>query len=60
MPFSPTNTHTSEIILSSIIKSLPGSIYWKDKEGYYLGANDTMLEMVGMTSVIGKTDFDMP
>lgn len=51
---------TDEKILSGIIKALPGSIYWKDKDGYYLGANDAMLEMVGMTSVIGKTDFDMP
>lgn len=47
-------------LLSSIIKSLPGSIYWKDKEGRYLGCNDTMLEMAGMKSIIGKTDFDMP
>ncbi|ETO92558.1 PAS domain-containing sensor histidine kinase [Legionella oakridgensis] len=47
-------------ILANIIKSLPGSIYWKDKEGRYLGCNDTMLEMAGMDSILGKTDFDMP
>lgn len=47
-------------ILADIIKALPGSVYWKDKEGKYLGCNDTMLEMVGMQSVVGKTDFDMP
>ncbi len=46
--------------LTSIVKSLPGSIYWKDKEGNYLGCNDSLLEMAGMDSVIGKTDFDMP
>ena len=55
-----SSARTFETILSIIIKSLPGSIYWKDKDGYYLGGNDTMLEMTGMSSVIGKTDFDMP
>ncbi|HCE6135877.1 TPA: PAS domain-containing protein [Legionella pneumophila] len=59
-PHSFASAHTNESILSSIIKSLPGSIYWKDKEGYYLGGNDTLLEMAGMSSIIGKTDFDMP
>lgn len=47
-------------ILSSIIKALPGIIYWKDLHGFYLGCNDAMLKMVGMDSLIGKTDFDLP
>ncbi|QEY52323.1 PAS domain-containing sensor histidine kinase [Legionella longbeachae] len=51
---------SNTLILTHIIKALPGSVYWKDTEGRYLGCNDTMLEMVGMNSVIGKTDFDMP
>ncbi len=53
-------THQPYNILSSIIKTLPGSIYWKDLNGCYLGCNDAMLEMLGMTSVVGKSDFDMP
>lgn len=57
---SPSLNQTNSSLLLSIIKSLPGSIYWKDKEGRYLGCNDTMLEMAGMKSIIGKTDFDMP
>ncbi|WP_019217710.1 PAS domain-containing protein, partial [Legionella tunisiensis] len=57
---APSFPYANETILSSIIKSLPGIIYWKDKEGHYLGSNDTVLEMTGMSSVIGKTDFDMP
>lgn len=51
---------SNTLILTHIIKALPGSVYWKDTEGRYLGCNDTILEMVGMNSVIGKTDFDMP
>ncbi|AUH74040.1 PAS domain-containing sensor histidine kinase [Legionella sainthelensi] len=60
MPTGLLSVDANALILSNIIKTLPGSIYWKDKEGRYLGCNDTMLEMVGMKSVIGKTDFDMP
>ncbi|HHV7637103.1 TPA: PAS domain-containing protein [Legionella anisa] len=57
---APPSVEANPSILASIIKELPGSIYWKDKNGVYLGCNDTMLEMSGMKSVIGKTDFDMP
>ncbi|HAT7956475.1 TPA: PAS domain-containing protein [Legionella pneumophila] len=59
-PNSYASNHLSKPILLSIIKSLPGSVYWKDKEGRYLGCNDTMLQMAGMTSVLEKTDFEMP
>jgi two-component system aerobic respiration control sensor histidine kinase ArcB len=44
----------------SIIKTLPGSVYWKNTEGVYLGCNDAMLKMAGTNEVIGKTDFDLP
>jgi len=58
----PSSTlHQAELsMLASIIKSLPGCIYWKDKAGKYLGCNNNVLELVGMPSVIGKTDFDLP
>ncbi len=56
----PSSVEANPSILASIIKELPGSIYWKDINGVYLGCNDTMLEMTGMKSIIGKTDFEMP
>jgi two-component system aerobic respiration control sensor histidine kinase ArcB len=46
--------------LKSIIKKLPGSVYWKNKEGVYLGCNDFVLDMAGTKEVIGKTDYDLP
>lgn len=46
--------------LKDIIKSVPGSVYWKDKDGLYLGCNDSLLDMAGMDDVVGKTDYDMP
>jgi two-component system aerobic respiration control sensor histidine kinase ArcB len=55
--------------LKSVIEHLPGSIYWKDKEGVYLGRNTFSLEKMqsvelerGSTvkgDVIGKTDYDL-
>lgn len=58
--FSPPLPAENSFLTSSIIKSLPGSVYWKDNNGVYLGCNDMMLEMSGMESIVGKTDFDMP
>ncbi len=49
--------------LKSVIEKLPGSIYWKDKNGVYLGCNEFVLKMAGARhekEVIGKTDFNMP
>ncbi|MGC3903721.1 hypothetical protein ACPV5X_16590 [Legionella pneumophila] len=42
-PHSFSSARTFDTVLSSIIKSLPGSIYWKDKDGYYLGGNDLIM-----------------
>ena len=47
--------------IQDILSNLPNSIYWKNKEGVYLGANIHAVRMVGFKSVndiIGKTDYD--
>lgn len=46
--------------LKHVVSKLPGSIYWKNKNGTYLGCNDFVLDMAGMKDVVGKTDYDMP
>lgn len=47
--------------LNSIIKKLPGSVFWKDINGVYLGCNDfVQKEMAGVEDIIGKTDYDLP
>ena len=50
--------------LKNIINNLPGSIYWKDKQGIYLGHNYSSAEKmraVGLEyqSIIGKTDYEL-
>ncbi len=46
--------------LENIIANMPGSVYWKDTEGVYLGCNDYVAKIAGVASkkeVIGKTDY---
>jgi len=54
--------------LKNIIDNLPGSIYWKDRDGVYIGRNayshekmrNTNLEKnTTQNSLIGKTDYDI-
>ena len=52
-----------EISFESIIENLPGHLYWKDKDGVFLGCNNQQAKDAGLSSpseIIGKTDFDMP
>lgn len=45
-----------------VIDLVNASIYWKDKDGRYLGCNKYVLEMAGLNSrdeIIGKTDFEL-
>ncbi len=49
--------------LERLIEIFPFSVYWKDKEGVYLGCNEFMTKMAGVSSskeVIGKTDYNLP
>lgn len=49
-------------LIENILSNLPNSIYWKDLNGVYLGANIQAAQMVGLASVndlIGKTDYDL-
>lgn len=45
-----------------IIDNTVGNLYWKDKQGKYLGCNKNYLNMLGfksMEDIIGKTDRDV-
>ncbi|MFZ2960860.1 MAG: PocR ligand-binding domain-containing protein [Candidatus Ozemobacteraceae bacterium] len=48
-------------LLSSILDSVPQSIFWKDRNSVYLGCNEVFAKRVGLHSpkeVVGKSDFD--
>ena len=45
-----------------IIDSVPGSIYWKSKQGHYLGCNEAMVQKSNLKTkkdIIGKTDYEL-
>ncbi|MCC7477239.1 PAS domain S-box protein [bacterium] len=53
----------SEALFKSIIDVLPQRVFWKDREGRFVGANTAFLKDAGMESLdslVGKTDFEMP
>ena len=46
-----------------LLKRLPSHIFWKNKEGVYLGCNEAFVRSLGLASidqVIGKNDYDLP
>jgi two-component system aerobic respiration control sensor histidine kinase ArcB len=46
-----------------IIDAIPVSVYWKDRDGKYLGCNQYVLDMANKKNreeIIGKTDFELP
>jgi PAS domain S-box-containing protein len=50
-------------VLEHIIDTVPYSIFWKDRQSVYLGANRKKLRSLGLESVeqlVGKTDYDTP
>ncbi len=54
---------SSQAMLQTVLNSIPSSVFWKDRNSIFLGANRSWLESVGLKSakeVIGKTDYDLP
>lgn len=48
--------------LNTIIDSIPGTVFWKDKSGVYLGCNEAMVQISNLkakTNIIGKTDHEL-
>jgi len=52
-----------ESILYDAVNTIPQRVWWKDREGRFLGMNQAMLDDAGLTSMAemrGRTDHDMP
>jgi PAS domain S-box-containing protein len=46
-----------------ILNTIPQAVFWKDREGRYLGCNAAFAQMVAIAKpddIIGKTDFELP
>ena len=49
--------------LQLIIDSLPGAVFWKDRNLIYQGCNITFARFAGLASpaeIVGKSDYDLP
>lgn len=56
------NIDDDNIPLSEIVARFPGHLFWKNRQGIYLGCNREQALSVGLTcpeDLIGKTDFDI-
>lgn len=53
----------SRAMISSVLNSIPQSIFWKDRDSVYLGCNEVFARAVGLESsdeIVCKTDYDLP
>ena len=50
----------SEALLKTIIDVLPQRVFWKDRNGRFLGANRYFKTDANVEDIVGKTDHDLP
>lgn len=50
----------SEALLKTVVDLLPQRVFWKDRDGHFLGANRNFKADVGFEDIIGKTDQEVP
>ncbi len=63
MPSNQKKDAFDSAFIIELLKRLPVHVFWKDREGEYLGCNDLFAHNLGLASVeavIGKTDYDLP
>jgi|GEM_PF-4079678 len=51
-----------DLKLDAVLDIIPTGVYWKDRDGRYLGCNQYMLDLTGMKKheeIVGKTDYDL-
>ncbi|MDA0673411.1 MAG: PAS domain S-box protein, partial [Cyanobacteria bacterium] len=58
-----TALRESQQFLQTVLDTVPLSVFWKDRDSRYLGANARFLADAGLqkeADILGKNDFDMP
>jgi PAS domain S-box-containing protein len=54
---------SSEQMLRFVLDNFPGVVYWKNRQGVYLGCNRNSAAAAGLArpeDIVGKTDYDLP
>ena len=50
-------------LLETVLNSIPQGVFWKDRNSIYLGSNDLVGEMAGLSDaadIVGKSDLELP
>ncbi len=50
-------------LMASLVSAMPGYIYWKSRDGSYLGCNGPFAKLAGLdrpSQILGKSETDMP
>jgi PAS domain S-box-containing protein len=50
------------LALENIVSNMPGHVYWKDKDGVYLGCNNKLAQSLGLKTakdIVGKKDSEV-
>jgi PAS domain S-box-containing protein len=53
----------NRFMLECILNSVPQAVFWKDRDGVFLGCNGVFARAAGVenrSEIVGKTDFDLP
>jgi PAS domain S-box-containing protein len=50
----------SEALLKTVIDLLPQRVFWKDRDGRFLGVNRNFKVDAGVEDIVGKTDREVP
>jgi len=53
----------NQSMLEGVLNSVPMAVFWKDRDGRFLGCNGVLARMAGLRApaeIVGKTDFDLP
>ncbi|HHB91842.1 MAG TPA: PAS domain S-box protein [Thioploca sp.] len=48
-----------EEFLRLVINNIPQLVFWKDRNGKYLGCNKVFAKFFAVNDIVGKTDFDL-
>jgi two-component system aerobic respiration control sensor histidine kinase ArcB len=53
----------NQSFIRELLERMPTHVFWKSKDGVYLGCNTVFAQSLGLSSaeeIVGKTDYDLP
>lgn len=57
---SSSDYFNGKFTIGLFVESLPCAVYWKNTNGVFIGCNSKYLDLVGLKSIYGKSNYDIP